>query len=173
MDKNIAYMQSRMADLQNSMTKIRDGFQCRMQNVECRIDVNSDIMPNYESSDVSDESSESYYVSDDIVGDYFSNDNTDIGDMQPDLTEISSSDGSSEFDIETLLNDSEFIESHVLTNKAIFDAVVNKYIEKLNMPSVPSSIGGRSSSIALTPFKKPTSLQEAKSIVDNYFGWNE
>lgn len=82
-------------------------------------------------------------------------------------------DGKNAFDLEVLvehmLQDDDIVEKFVFSNKAIVDRIVNDYIARIQSNKVPSALGAKNSTIALTPFKRPKNFSEAKKIVDEYF----
>lgn len=69
---------------------------------------------------------------------------------------------------EDYINDGEFLNNYVFSNKEIKDKIVKDYLSNLTQNS-PIKIDKSASSISLTPPKQPTTIQEAgklaKSII--------
>jgi len=78
-------------------------------------------------------------------------------------------DNNFEIIINKLIQDDSLIEKYILSNKSIVDRIILDYLKTIQSNKVPNIIN-KNSSIALTPFKKPKNLSDAKKIVDEYYG---
>jgi hypothetical protein len=61
----------------------------------------------------------------------------------------------------------EFIEKHILTNKAAVDRVISEYLKELyKQKSVPKTINGSGGFIPFTPPEKPKTIAEAGRMAE-------
>lgn len=70
---------------------------------------------------------------------------------------------------ESLLEDGEFVERYILSNKAIFDRVLEKYLKELIKSQAPATVSGVRGMMPLTPPAKPRTIYEAGKLAEKMF----
>ena len=70
---------------------------------------------------------------------------------------------------ERVLEDEEFIESRVLRDSNIVNKIIAEYLSSLSNPRGAPTLSSNLGRSALTPVKKPKSLEEAKKLAEILF----
>ena len=64
-----------------------------------------------------------------------------------------------------IIKDEAFLKDYVYSNEDIKKEIINNYLKSLNR--APTILGETGQGVTLTPYKKPTSLSEARSVVED------
>jgi len=68
-----------------------------------------------------------------------------------------------------LLEDGEFVERYILSNQAICDRVLEKYLRELIKSQAPATMSGVRGMMPLTPPAKPKTIYEAGKLAEKMF----